>query len=801
MDEGAEQRRVKFRLLPGKRPQAVLQEEGVAAAGKAVELRGGQGERLSIERLHDGGGHIRKMIAAARREACSLGPDGVREPGRQRGLTQGGAGCGGAVRQKNFVLRAKDLQRGEDRLCSGIEEGGLRGSGDEADTVFRGAERGADPAHLAVDSRLAAGAQVHAEAAELLPLGIGKQTAGVGERGQQPVVRAEDDQHAAAAVAEHGERGELDGVTDGGDGADRGVGDQHGKQLHEQLRLQRCTAEHAVHLLERRDQGLIELAALLRLLGLSGGGERFALRLQAAGDVQLLPEARDGAQARVGVGSLGKGEAQPPQGRDGLFADAVQLFERLCVLRRHGKAEAARVHLPRLFPELTADVPVVDIALEPVAFVFADGRKAGFEEGEHRPLLIAQDRLQGAQEGRDERLFEQRRVRRAVDGDAGAGEKRLHGKRAGGFIGHTDGKIAVAQAGGRSGADLPRGIGTGGLPAAGLDERNILRRTGLCRAAEKQAIQPGLHRRVAGGPGGHATDSGFDALPGSQLLQALFRLVAGLAGSLFTAAGQDADVDGFRVGEDGGEDLLLQGGKVGEAVEEDGAAVQKIRLVQQIAQAHLARDGVAAAGFADGKIALVQQGQLRHLLREPPFKPRSGGVQGVGRDAGGQQLLHERAELAEKIRPGHDGGVEFQLLAYLLGGKIEGQHAAVFVQIFLANAAADGKHPRSQPREAQNLRIAADGIAAAGAERALGLMGILLGDDEDLAGDAGPGVFADLIEDPHGIGRPVRPAEDLQHGRASFGFFLILTCRAGKEKGWKCGVRTDLGVPPPHQSV
>lgn len=60
-------------------------------------------------------------------------------------------------------------------------------------------------------------------------------------------------------------------------------------------------------------------------------------------------------------------------------------------------------------------------------------------------------------------------------------------------------------------------------------------------------------------------------------------------------------MDGFRVGEDGGEDLLLQGGKVGEAVEENGAAVQKIRLVQQIAQAHLARDGVAAAGFADGQ--------------------------------------------------------------------------------------------------------------------------------------------------------------------------------------------------------
>ena len=137
----------------------------------------------------------------------------------------------------------------------------------------------------------------------------------------------------------------------------------------------------------------------------------------------------------------------------------------------------------------------------------------------------------------------------------------------------------------------------------------------------------------------------LDPLPGGQLPELLFCFVSGLTGGVLIAGGQKRDADSFRVRENCADDLQLQGGKVREAVEKDLAAVQKLRLIQKLAQAHLPRDGVAAARFADGQVAFIQQRQLCDLLRQPPFEPRGGCIQCVRRDAGGQKLLHERAEL------------------------------------------------------------------------------------------------------------------------------------------------------------
>ena len=102
---------------------------------------------------------------------------------------------------------------------------------------------------------------------------------------------------------------------------------------------------------------------------------------------------------------------------------------------------------------------------------------------------------------------------------------------------------------------------------------------------------------------------------------------------------------GFRVREDRADELQLQGGKVGKAVEKDLPPIQKVRFIQQLTQAHLPRDRVAAPRLADRQIAFIQQRQLRDLLRQPPFEPRGGCLQCVRRDAGGQKLLHECAEL------------------------------------------------------------------------------------------------------------------------------------------------------------
>ena len=147
-------------------------------------------------------------------------------------------------------------------------------------------------------------------------------------------------------------------------------------------------------------------------------------------------------------------------------------------------------------------------------------------------------------------------------------------------------------------------------------------------------------------------------------------------------------------------------------------------------------------------------------------------MQRIRRDAGGQKLLHERAELLQKIRPCHHGGIKFQLLAHLLRGEIERQNAPVLVQIFFAHAAADGKDPRCQPRKAQNLGIPADRIAAALAQRTLRFMRILLRNDQNLPGNAVRRVLTDPGQQLHGIRRPVRPVQKLQHMPASLSVFF-----------------------------
>ena len=48
-----------------------------------------------------------------------------------------------------------------------------------------------------------------------------------------------------------------------------------------------------------------------------------------------------------------------------------------------------------------------------------------------------------------------------------------------------------------------------------------------------------------------------------------------------------------------------EGDALKEAIEENLPPVQKLRLVQQLAQAHLPRDRIAASCFADGQVAFI----------------------------------------------------------------------------------------------------------------------------------------------------------------------------------------------------
>ena len=67
MDEGAEQRRVEFCLLPWRGAQAVLQEKRVPAAREPVDLRRGKRDRPAVERTHRLWPHGGEGIRAALR--------------------------------------------------------------------------------------------------------------------------------------------------------------------------------------------------------------------------------------------------------------------------------------------------------------------------------------------------------------------------------------------------------------------------------------------------------------------------------------------------------------------------------------------------------------------------------------------------------------------------------------------------------------------------------------------------------------------------------------------------------------
>ena len=197
-----------------------------------------------------------------------------------------------------------------------------------AHALLRSAQCRADPTHLTVRRCVPSRAEFHAEAAKLLPFRVRKQSAGVRKRGQQPVVRAENQQNAAAAVAEHRQRCKLDGIADRGNRTDRCVLQQHGKQLDEQLRFEACCPQNLIHLLKCGNKRLIKLAAFLCTLHLSGLLKCLLLRLKASCNIERFQKCGNGAHLLVYCLCLCQRQTKRAQRDNSLLAQFVQRLQR-----------------------------------------------------------------------------------------------------------------------------------------------------------------------------------------------------------------------------------------------------------------------------------------------------------------------------------------------------------------------------------------------------------------------------------------------------------------------------------------
>lgn len=164
--------------------------------------------------------------------------------------------------------------------------------------------------------------------------------------------------------------------------------------------------------------------------------------------------------------------------------------------------------------------------------------------------------------------------------------------------------------------------------------------------------------------------------------------------------------------------LQLNSGKIGKTVEEERLVRGIVRFEELVVQAIEPRDRVAAARLAYSKIALVEQAQLLQLLRKLTLRARRRIQQGLRRDAIGQKFLDRSGKLLQKGGFDRSGSVIFEVREHLLRGEIHREQPPALVEIFLADAAVDGRHAGGKAREAQNFGIAADRVAARAAERA-----------------------------------------------------------------------------------
>ena len=210
-------------------------------------------------------------------------------------------------------------------------------------------------------------------------------------------------------------------------------------------------------------------------------------------------------------------------------------------------------------------------------------------------------------------------------------------------------------------------------------------------------------------------------------------------------------------------DLPLHRREIREAVEIENVFRGKIRLLQERLRPLKPRDRILPSAFADGKIAFIQDRQLLQLLRELPAHAAGRLPQRLRRKAAAQEFLHRRAEALQKLRLRAHSGIVLELRTHLLRRQIDAEQPSALVQIFLADAAVDGKQAACQPREAQHLGIAADRVAARAAERTLRRMGILFRHDQNLARNAFLCAGADAPNKRLRRAQPVRVQHDPQH--------------------------------------
>ena len=231
---------------------------------------------------------------------------------------------------------------------------------------------------------------------------------------------------------------------------------------------------------------------------------------------------------------------------------------------------------------------------------------------------------------------------------------------------------------------------------------------------------------------------------------------------------QQGDGDAPPLPQQVGKHLLLLGREVAEAIQEEVHALCDMGLLQVVAELAHPVPGVQARPLQPRLIGPVEEAQVPELFPGGAGQFLPPAAQILRRDGKALELVKEVQHPREESRLPGGTAVELQLRRHLAQGLLQRQELAPLVQRDIGQSPGDGEHPGPQPPEAQDLGVAAGGVAAGAAEVHLRRVGGMLRHQQHLPG--GIPQCCDPSQHPLRLSA-LRPAhKDRQHGEPPFRF-------------------------------
>ncbi len=169
--------------------------------------------------------------------------------------------------------------------------------------------------------------------------------------------------------------------------------------------------------------------------------------------------------------------------------------------------------------------------------------------------------------------------------------------------------------------------------------------------------------------------------------------------------------------------------------------------------------GIGAAVGDHGVVAFEHESHVPELLGERALGLRGGGEEHLGRDRGALALVHGGKQGRLQLGLPRGGAVELQARGDLGERQRHAQQPPALVEPGRGRAALLLQHTAGKTREAEDLGVERETVAAARAELSFRLVAVLLGHDEHAAAETLFHGLGQLGDDGRGLAR-AGPADD-----------------------------------------